>query len=67
MYRYQSLLDDATSVLFWLGVVAATICFVDWLIRKRYISPFHPVARFFRLRSMPLRRASHCDEPKETI
>jgi YggT family protein len=45
---YQTILDIASRVLFWLAVVTAAICIVDWAIRARHISPFSAIARFFR-------------------
>lgn len=39
---------------FWLAVAAAIICLVDWLVRTRRISPFGPVARFFKHSVDPL-------------
>ena len=39
---------------FWAAVVAAIICAVDWLVRTRRISPFGPVARFFKQTIDPL-------------
>lgn len=42
------------TAFFWLAVAAAIICAVDWLVRTRRISPFNPVARFFRTSIDPL-------------
>lgn len=42
------------TAFFWLAVAAAVICAVDWLVRTRRISPFNPVARFFRTTIDPL-------------
>ena len=42
------------TVLFALAVVLAVVCLVDWLVRTRRLSPFGPVARFFRARVDPL-------------
>jgi YggT family protein len=42
------------TAFFWLAVVAAVICLVDWLVRTRRISPFGPVARFFKQTVDPL-------------
>ena len=42
------------TAFFWLAVVAAVICLVDWLVRTRRISPFGPVARFFKNTIDPL-------------
>jgi YggT family protein len=44
--------DQALIVLryafFGLGVAAAAICGIDWLVRTRRVSPFSPLARFCR-------------------
>jgi YggT family protein len=45
---YQSAFDLAAKILLGLAALAGAICLVDWAIRARHISPFHPVARFFR-------------------
>jgi YggT family protein len=42
------------QAFFWLAVVAAVICLVDWLVRTRRISPFGPIARFFKHTIDPL-------------
>ncbi len=54
MFTYETILDSTANVLFWLAVVMAGICLVDWLVRTRRISPFNPVARFFRRTIDPL-------------
>jgi YggT family protein len=40
--------------LFGLGVVAAAICGLDWLVRTRRVSPFSGIARFCRASVDPL-------------
>lgn len=42
------------TAFFWLAVIAAVICAVDWLVRTRRINPFNPIARFFRTTVDPL-------------
>ena len=42
------------AAFFVLAVVVAVVCLVDWLVRTRRLSPFGPVARFFRARVDPL-------------
>jgi len=42
------------TAFFWMAVVAAVICVVDWLVRTRRISPFGAVARFFKQTIDPL-------------
>ena len=53
-----SLLDALLAVLrpvfFWAAVALAVVFAVDWLVRTRRISPFNPVARFFRRTVDPL-------------
>ena len=51
MYTFMPLVKTA---FFWLAVAAGIICAVDWLVRTRRISPFNPVARFFRTTIDPL-------------
>jgi YggT family protein len=50
----MSLLPYIRTAFFWMAVVAAVICLVDWLVRTRRISPFGPVARFFKQTIDPL-------------
>jgi YggT family protein len=40
--------------LFGLGVVAAVVCGIDWLVRTRRVSPFSALARFCRSYVDPL-------------
>jgi YggT family protein len=40
--------------LLWGAILVASIAVIDWLVRTRRISPFSPVARFFRQRIDPL-------------
>ncbi len=42
------------TAFFALAVVLAVVCLLDWLVRTRRISPFGPLARFFRARVDPL-------------
>ena len=42
------------TVLLWSAVLAAVVAAVDWLVRTRRLSPFGPVARFFRQYVDPL-------------
>jgi len=51
---FQVFLGLLRTVLFYAAVVVAVVCLVDWLVRTRRISPFGPVARFFRARVDPL-------------
>jgi YggT family protein len=58
---FQTVLDLSSRILLALAVVAGIICLVDWAIRARRISPFSPIARFFRRWIDPLLK------PMETI
>jgi YggT family protein len=51
---YDRLLKGLGTALFWSAVVLAVIFAIDWLVRTRRISPFNPVARFFRTSVDPL-------------
>lgn len=50
----MSILPIIRTAFFWMAVVAAVICAVDWLVRTRRISPFGPIARFFKQTIDPL-------------
>ena len=41
-------------VLLWGAILVAGIAVIDWMVRTRRITPFSPVARFFRQRIDPL-------------
>jgi YggT family protein len=45
---FQAINDIVVRVLLGLALLTGAICLVDWAIRMRRISPFSPVARFFR-------------------
>lgn len=51
---YDVLLAGLRTALFWSAVVLAVVFAIDWLVRTRRISPFNPVARFFRTSVDPL-------------
>ena len=42
------------NVLLWGALLVTAIATIDWLVRTRRVSPFGPVARFFRDRIDPL-------------
>ena len=42
------------TVLLWAALIMAAIAGIDWMVRTRRISPFSPVARFFRQHVDPL-------------
>jgi YggT family protein len=42
------------TVLWWIAVVFAAICALDWAVRTRKISPFNAIARFCRSSIDPL-------------
>jgi YggT family protein len=41
------------NVLLWAALIVAAVATIDWLVRTRRLSPFGPVARFFRERVDP--------------
>ena len=41
-------IDIFGRALFYAAAVLALVALVDWLVRTRRISPFNPIARFFR-------------------
>lgn len=45
---YAVFLEGVRRVVFVLGVIAAAIALVDWLVRTRRLNPFGPIARFCR-------------------
>jgi YggT family protein len=51
---YASFINGVRTALLYLGVAAAVVCGVDWLVRTRRINPFSRPARFFRGRVEPL-------------
>jgi YggT family protein len=46
--------ETLKNLLLWAALLMAMIAVIDWLVRTRRISPFGPVARFFRQRIDPL-------------
>lgn len=56
LITYSAFADIVAKLLLALGVLAGTICLIDWAIRTRKISPFSGVARFFRQTIDPLMR-----------
>lgn len=55
MLSFISLLRETLkNLLLWAALLMAMIAVIDWLVRTRRISPFGPVARFFRQRIDPL-------------
>ncbi len=52
MPQVLAVLDTLLAVLrpafFWVAVVVGAIALLDWLVRKRHISPFSGLARFMR-------------------
>lgn len=53
---YTTFVDIVAKVFLGLGVFAGAICALDWVIRERKISPFNPVARYFRRTIDPMLR-----------
>jgi len=54
MQYYDIAFEGLKQVLFYGAVALAVIFAVDWLARTRRISPFNPIARFFRTSVDPL-------------
>jgi len=51
---FAMLREILRGVMLWAAVIVAAIAVVDWLVRTRRVSPFSPVARFFRQHIDPL-------------
>jgi hypothetical protein len=51
---YQSVLGVLRIALFALAVLLTIVCAVDWAMRTRRLSPFGPIARFFRSNVDPM-------------
>lgn len=51
---YADVVGVVRLVLFYIGLLFAAICIVDWAVRTRRINPFSGIARFFRGRIDPL-------------
>ena len=51
---YSTVLAVLRIVLFYAALVLGVVFAVDWLVRTRRVSPFNPVARFFRSSVDPL-------------
>ncbi|HEX2780294.1 MAG TPA: YggT family protein [Gemmatimonadaceae bacterium] len=47
-------IDILGRALFFAAAILAVVALVDWLVRTRRISPFNPIARFFRRAIDPL-------------
>lgn len=54
LYWFGWLIAQLGRVLVVIAAVLAVVALVDWLARTRRISPFNPVARFFRTAIDPL-------------
>ena len=51
---FDGFLQVLRITLFWIVMVLAVVCLLDWLVRTRRISPFNPIARFMRSTVDPL-------------
>lgn len=51
---FTSLREILKNVLLWGALIMTAVAAIDWLVRTRRISPFGPIARFFRDRVDPL-------------
>lgn len=54
LYWFGWATEQLGRVLVFVAAVLAIVALVDWLVRTRRISPFNPVARFFRSAVDPL-------------
>ena len=54
LIAFATAIDIFGRVLFFAAAFLALVALVDWLVRTRRISPFNPVARFFRRAIDPL-------------
>jgi YggT family protein len=54
LIAYGTALGVLRIALFALALLVAAVCAVDWAVRTRRVSPFGPVARFFRASVDPL-------------
>jgi YggT family protein len=48
LQTFDAAIDAFGRALFWIAAALALVALGDWLVRTRRISPFNPVARFFR-------------------
>jgi len=51
---YARLVANLRVILFYMGVVVAVLCAIDWAVRTRRVNPFSKVARFFRANIDPI-------------
>ena len=54
LVAFATAIDIFGRALFYAAAFLALVALVDWLVRTRRISPFNPVARFFRRAVDPL-------------
>lgn len=54
LIAFATAIDIFGRALFFAAAFLALVALVDWLVRTRRISPFNPVARFFRRAVDPL-------------
>ncbi len=54
LVAYATAVEIVKLTLFYIALLAAAVCLVDWAVRTRRLSPFGGVARFFRARVDPL-------------
>lgn len=51
---YARLVANLRVILFYMGVLVAVLCAIDWAVRTRRVNPFSKVARFFRANIDPI-------------
>src|SRR3954469_6762667 len=51
---YARLIANLRVILFYMGVLVAVLCAIDWAVRTRRVNPFSKIARFFRANIDPI-------------
>jgi YggT family protein len=51
---YARLVANLRVILFYMGVLVAVLCAIDWAVRTRRVNPFSKIARFFRANIDPI-------------
>ena len=51
---YARLVANLRVILFYMGVLVAVLCAIDWAVRTRRVNPFNKIARFFRANIDPI-------------
>src|ERR1700761_3821307 len=51
---YARLVANLRVILFYMAVLVAVLCAIDWAVRTRRVNPFSKIARFFRANIDPI-------------